>query len=82
MYEVLVSKNVSQDLAAIKSIDMFDKNSISDIAETIKIAAKKKGEVISKASEEKRGGKKTIKKIKKQQKKYTLRKIKIKINNK
>ena len=41
IYEKMMSHNIPQDLAAIQSHDMFDKDGISDLAETIKIAREK-----------------------------------------
>jgi len=84
MYEKMISNNIPQDLASIQSLDMFDKDGISDLAETIKIAREKTesdktaNKLVAKELEkEKKGGKnknnekikKTVRKSKKKSKK-------------
>ena len=82
MYEKMMSNKMPQDLATIKSLEMFDKDGISDLAETIKIAREKSesdktsNKLVAKASKEnKKGGKnnkknkKTVRKSKRKSKK-------------
>ena len=85
MYKVLLSKNIPEDLAAFQSIDMFDKDHISNLAKTIKQKAEEKASDNKTAKElvakkEKEGGTKinkkcktNTKKSKKQTKKYTIK---------
>ena len=80
MYKVLLSKNIPEDLAAFQSIDMFDKDHISNLAETIKPKAEKKASDKTAKELVAKGGAKinkkcktNTKKSKKQTKKYTIK---------
>ena len=80
MYKVLLSKNIPEDLAAFQSIDMFDKDHISNLAETIKQKAEEKASDKTAKELVAKGGAKinkkcktNTKKSKKQTKKYTIK---------
>jgi ankyrin repeat protein len=83
MYEKMISNKMPQDLAVIQSLEMFDKDGISDLAETIKIARensesdKRTNKQVAKASKENKKGGKNNKKNKK-----TVRKSKRKSKRK
>ena len=74
MYKVLLSKNIPEDLAACQSLDMFDKDHISNLAETIKNATAKKARDKTAKEKTAKGGTKINKKCKTNTRKRTSNK--------